>query len=158
MPATDLADGLGNPLGGSMVMAGAYAAISGLVGLDAVLEGMRASIPPYRRQHIAANETAIRAGHAWGASRMSVTKSKGTVNIAVETCKGCELCIPACPPDVLVMSTAVNRLGYHYPELLDGCTGCAACLLICPDFVFEVFRRAACRRRDDVSATQPPKR
>jgi 2-oxoglutarate ferredoxin oxidoreductase subunit delta len=71
---------------------------------------------------------------------MSVTKSKGTVTIATEVCKGCELCIPACPPDVLTMSTAVNHLGYHYPELADGCTGCAACLLICPDFVFEVFR------------------
>jgi hypothetical protein len=29
---------------------------------------MRASIPPYRVQHIAANETAIRTGHAWGAA------------------------------------------------------------------------------------------
>ena len=66
VPATDVADDLGNPLGGSMVMAGAYAAISELVGLDALLEGMRASIPPYRTQHIAANETAIRTGHAWG--------------------------------------------------------------------------------------------
>jgi Pyruvate/2-oxoacid:ferredoxin oxidoreductase gamma subunit len=68
VPATDVADELGNPLGGSMVMAGAYAATSGLVGLDALLEGMRASIPPYRVQHIAANETAIRAGHGWGAA------------------------------------------------------------------------------------------
>lgn len=68
VPATNLADELNNPLGGSMVMAGAYAAVSGLVGLDAVLEGMRASIPPYRQQHIAANETAIRTGHAWGAA------------------------------------------------------------------------------------------
>jgi Pyruvate/2-oxoacid:ferredoxin oxidoreductase gamma subunit len=66
VPATDLADELGNPLGGSMVMAGAYAAKSGLVGLDALLDGMRASIPPYRQQHIASNETAIRTGHAWG--------------------------------------------------------------------------------------------
>ena len=66
--------------------------------------------------------------------------SHGTVNIDVEVCKGCDLCIPACPPRVLVMSTTVNHLGYHYPELLDGCTGCAACLLVCPDFVFEVFR------------------
>jgi 2-oxoglutarate ferredoxin oxidoreductase subunit delta len=71
---------------------------------------------------------------------VSVTKSKGTVTIAVEACKGCELCIPACPPDVLSMSNEVNHLGYHYPVLADGCTGCAACLLICPDFVFEVFR------------------
>lgn len=72
--------------------------------------------------------------------KKSVTKSKGTVDIAIEVCKGCELCIPACPPDVLTMSTAVNHLGYHYPELSDGCTGCAACLLICPDFVFDVYR------------------
>jgi Pyruvate/2-oxoacid:ferredoxin oxidoreductase gamma subunit len=49
-----------------MVMAGAYAATSGLVGLDALIEGMRASIPPYRTQHIASNETAIRAGYDWG--------------------------------------------------------------------------------------------
>jgi 2-oxoglutarate ferredoxin oxidoreductase subunit delta len=70
----------------------------------------------------------------------SSVKSKGTVTIATEVCKGCELCIPACPPAVLTMSSTVNHLGYHYPELADGCTGCAACLLICPDFVFEVFR------------------
>jgi 2-oxoglutarate ferredoxin oxidoreductase subunit delta len=41
---------------------------------------------------------------------------------------------------VLTMSTAVNHLGYRYPELAPGCTGCQACQLICPDFVFEVFR------------------
>ena len=70
----------------------------------------------------------------------SSVKSRGTVTIATEVCKGCELCIPACPPAVLTMSSTVNHLGYHYPELADGCTGCAACLLICPDFVFEVFR------------------
>jgi 2-oxoglutarate ferredoxin oxidoreductase subunit gamma len=45
-----------------MVMAGAYIGITGLVGLDATVEAMRQSIPSYRRQHIAANEEAIRAG------------------------------------------------------------------------------------------------
>jgi 2-oxoglutarate ferredoxin oxidoreductase subunit delta len=67
-------------------------------------------------------------------------RSRGTVTIEVERCKGCDLCIPACPPAVLTMSSPVNRMGYHYPELHAGCTGCAACLLVCPDFVFEVFR------------------
>jgi len=67
-------------------------------------------------------------------------QSRGTVTIDTAHCKGCELCIPACPPAVLTMSTAVNRVGYRYPELHAGCTGCAACLLVCPDFVFEVFR------------------
>jgi 2-oxoglutarate ferredoxin oxidoreductase subunit delta len=69
-------------------------------------------------------------------------KSRGTVTIDVETCKGCELCIPACPPAVLTMSEGVNRMGFRWPELHAGCTGCAACLLVCPDFVFEVFRYA----------------
>lgn len=60
--ATDIAAELGNELGGSMVMVGAYVGITGLVGLDAAIEAMRQSIPPYRTQHIAANEVAIRAG------------------------------------------------------------------------------------------------
>jgi len=63
IPATTMATDLGNALGGSMVMVGAYIAITGLVGLDATLEGMRQSIPPYRRQHIEANERVIRAGY-----------------------------------------------------------------------------------------------
>jgi 2-oxoglutarate ferredoxin oxidoreductase subunit delta len=71
--------------------------------------------------------------------RQTVT-SRGTVAIDVATCKGCELCITACPPDVLTMTTQVNHLGYHYPQLHPGCTGCAACLFVCPDFCFEVFR------------------
>ena len=73
-------------------------------------------------------------------SPATIVKSRGTVTIDVATCKGCELCIPACPPKVLTMSTPVNHMGFHYPELHPGCTGCAACLMVCPDFCFEVFR------------------
>jgi len=64
VPATDVATELGNELGGSLVMVGAYLAITGLVGLDAAIDGMRASIPPYRTQHIAGNEAAMRTGFA----------------------------------------------------------------------------------------------
>ncbi|MSO79921.1 MAG: hypothetical protein EXQ79_10005, partial [Acidimicrobiia bacterium] len=61
--ASDIAINLGSELGGSLVMVGAYLATTGLLGLDAAIEGMRESIPPYRTQHIAANEAALRAGY-----------------------------------------------------------------------------------------------
>jgi Pyruvate/2-oxoacid:ferredoxin oxidoreductase gamma subunit len=60
--ATELATEAGNPLGGAMVMIGAYGALTGLVGLDALVAAMRASIPPYRQQHIEANERVLRLG------------------------------------------------------------------------------------------------
>jgi len=71
---------------------------------------------------------------------VSTVLSRGTVTLDVEACKGCELCITACPPRVLTMGTAANRAGFRYPLLEPGCTGCAACLFVCPDFCFEVFR------------------
>lgn len=66
--------------------------------------------------------------------------SRGTVSIDVERCKGCDLCVQACPPKVLEMSAEVNGMGYRYPVLHDGCTGCTACQLVCPDYVFQVYR------------------
>jgi 2-oxoglutarate ferredoxin oxidoreductase subunit delta len=67
--------------------------------------------------------------------------TRGTVVIDVEACKGCRLCIDACPPGVLVMTEhESNSRGYRYPLLLAGCTGCKACSQICPDFVFQVYK------------------
>jgi len=62
--ASRIAAELGAPLAASMVLLGAYAAASELVGLDALVEGMRASVPSYRKQHVEHNESALRAGHA----------------------------------------------------------------------------------------------
>jgi Pyruvate/2-oxoacid:ferredoxin oxidoreductase gamma subunit len=63
LPATELAADVGNPMGGTMVMVGAYSALTGLVSLDALVAGMVDSVPAYRRQHVAANERALRAGY-----------------------------------------------------------------------------------------------
>jgi len=60
--AAEVAAELHNPLGASMVMVGAYGALTGLVGLDSLVAGMRASVPSYRQQHADANEHTIRAG------------------------------------------------------------------------------------------------
>lgn len=70
-------------------------------------------------------------------------RTGGTIVVAVDRCKGCELCISACPPNVLSMSSEKNGNGYYFPLLEEGCTGCTACQLVCPDFVFEVYKLAA---------------
>jgi 2-oxoglutarate ferredoxin oxidoreductase subunit delta len=78
---------------------------------------------------------------ATGPTRTPTVLTRGTLVIDVEACKGCDLCIDACPPGVLVMTTHdVNERGYRYPRLLPGCTGCKACSQICPDFVFQVYK------------------
>ena len=64
------------------------------------------------------------------------------LEIAADRCKGCELCIGACPQHVLALDTGiVNPLGYHPIRLIDaaGCTSCALCARVCPDAIFTVL-------------------
>jgi 2-oxoglutarate ferredoxin oxidoreductase subunit delta len=62
--------------------------------------------------------------------------------IAENLCKGCELCVGACPKQVLALDRGrINALGYHPIQLVDagGCTSCAVCARVCPDAVFTVW-------------------
>ena len=44
-----------------------------------------------------------------------MAKIKGAVVVNNERCKGCELCVVACPADVLALQPKeVNDKGYHY--------------------------------------------
>ncbi len=66
---------------------------------------------------------------------------KGTIKIDAKVCKGCELCIVACPQDALALSANFNEKGYRYVELIhDVCTGCTNCALVCPEAAIEVYR------------------
>jgi Pyruvate/2-oxoacid:ferredoxin oxidoreductase gamma subunit len=64
IPAADIAARAGSPMAAAMVLVAAHARITGLVGLESLVAGMRESVPPYRRQHLEANEKALRAGFA----------------------------------------------------------------------------------------------
>ena len=67
--------------------------------------------------------------------------AKGTVKFDIETCKGCELCIEACPQDSIRLSEKINSQGYHFAvRVQDNCTGCTNCALVCPDAVITVYR------------------
>jgi Pyruvate/2-oxoacid:ferredoxin oxidoreductase gamma subunit len=64
IPATSLAASLGAPQALSLVLIGALAGATGLVGLDALVAAMEESLPSYRREHAPRNAEALRAGFA----------------------------------------------------------------------------------------------
>jgi 2-oxoglutarate ferredoxin oxidoreductase subunit delta len=66
------------------------------------------------------------------------------VIIHEDRCKGCGLCVSACPVDVLKLAEGrFNVQGYRPVEVAnpDACTGCSVCATVCPDVVFTVYRR-----------------
>jgi len=71
-----------------------------------------------------------------------MAKVKGAIVVDSEICKGCEVCIPVCPEDVIKMTPEVNRKGYHYAymENPEACTGCTNCGIVCPDRAISVYR------------------
>ena len=70
-------------------------------------------------------------------------KIQGAVVVNEERCKGCNLCVAACPCGVLALKKKdVNNRGYHYAymEAPEKCIGCQSCALVCPDACTEVYR------------------
>lgn len=58
-----------------------------------------------------------------------------------ELCKGCGLCVDACPKHILRLSKArLNQKGYSPVEQTEPekCIGCAFCAIMCPDCVITV--------------------
>lgn len=70
-------------------------------------------------------------------------KIKGAIIVDRERCKGCNLCVVACPLQVLSLTTKeVNKKGYTFAQevLEDTCIGCASCATVCPDGCISVYK------------------
>ena len=60
-----------------------------------------------------------------------------------DNCKGCGLCVDACPKGILEIDReAINHKGHHPVKLVDeeACVGCASCATMCPDCMIKVER------------------
>ena len=70
-----------------------------------------------------------------------------------QRCKGCLLCVEACPKSIVVASTRFNAKGYKVAELpqtdMDKCTGCASCAQMCPDVAITVWRTAKSKAKEN---------
>lgn len=72
----------------------------------------------------------------------TMAKMKGVVVVNTERCKGCNLCVVACPLHVLALTPKVNQKGYNYVQQVveDTCNGCTSCAIVCPDACLTVYR------------------
>ena len=63
------------------------------------------------------------------------------VTFQTDLCKGCGLCVNACPKGGLTIDTSnINKKGYS-PAVMaaeDKCIGCAFCATMCPDCIITV--------------------
>ena len=62
------------------------------------------------------------------------------MTVDAEICKGCGLCIPACPKHIIRFSEEINSKGYHYSECFDqeACIACKLCYTTCPDVAITI--------------------
>ena len=64
-------------------------------------------------------------------------------SVKEELCKGCELCVRACPKKLLQLSTdKLNEKGYHPVMITDeeACVACGSCFRTCPDTVISIVK------------------
>lgn len=67
--------------------------------------------------------------------------AKGKVTFYEDICKGCGLCVEACPLNIIILDkTRLNSKGYHPAAYSDAnkCVGCGSCYLMCPDSALKV--------------------
>jgi NAD-dependent dihydropyrimidine dehydrogenase PreA subunit len=61
-------------------------------------------------------------------------RDRGLLRVDTDECKGCALCIEACPPKVIHLSERLNQYGYRTAVYAGaGCTGCGICFMVCPE-------------------------
>ncbi len=73
---------------------------------------------------------------------------KGKIKIDSRRCKGCGLCIWACPKGQIRLSINEDDRGIRvasFNENDQSCTGCTFCGIICPEVAIEIYKASSKR-------------
>jgi Pyruvate/2-oxoacid:ferredoxin oxidoreductase delta subunit len=80
------------------------------------------------------NEIQIEKQGQGGEKAATLRRDRGLLRVDQNECKGCGLCVEACPPRVIVMGEELNHYGYRTASYAGaGCTGCGICFMVCPE-------------------------
>lgn len=81
--------------------------------------------------------------------------TRGLLRVDVNECKGCGLCVEACPPKAIALSEKLNHYGYRTATYAGaGCTACGICFMVCPEPGAITVLRAVQRRPAQVMAME----
>ncbi len=59
---------------------------------------------------------------------------RGKVSVNWDECKGCGLCVEACPPKCLELAPELSAYGVHPARYVGrDCTACGICFYACPE-------------------------
>jgi 2-oxoglutarate ferredoxin oxidoreductase subunit delta len=91
----------------------------------------------------------------------AIKRDRGMLKIDEEECKGCGLCVEACPPKVISLGDHLNHYGYRTAVYAGtGCTGCGICFMACPEpgaitVLRAVANRVAAAAGNSLEGSQP---
>ena len=63
------------------------------------------------------------------------------ISINFERCKGCGLCVSACPKKIISLAEEKHNQKGYYPAVCtdnEKCISCALCAMMCPDCAIKV--------------------
>ena len=84
----------------------------------------------------------------------TLKRDRGMLKIDEAECKGCGLCVEACPPNVISLGNDLNHYGYRTAVYAGaGCTGCGICFMACPEPGAITVMRAVGNRAAPVTAS-----